>query len=89
MLAHFSLSDLFIQVSEEGTGPPPTDEMSIRKESTWIYDQLAAGILPSRTTEEGRELSINKDDIMRYLDFMHVQKLDVSIGCSIDLHFSC
>lgn len=66
-----------MQVSEEGTGPPPTDEMSIRKESTWIYDQLAAGILPSRTTEEGRELSINKDDIMRYLDFMHVQKLDV------------
>lgn len=30
------------------------------------------------TTEEGHELSIIKEDIMRFLEFMHVQKLDVS-----------
>jgi hypothetical protein len=28
---------------------------------------------------EGSDLSINKDDIMRFLDLLHVQKLDVSI----------
>lgn len=30
------------------------------------------------TTEEGHELSIVKEDIMRFLELMHVQKLDVS-----------
>ena len=31
------------------------------------------------TSEAGHDLSINKDDIMRFLDLVHVQKLDVSI----------
>lgn len=33
------------------------------------------------TTEAGSELSICKDDIRRLLELMHVQKLDVSVGC--------
>ncbi|KAI7996881.1 hypothetical protein LOK49_LG10G02492 [Camellia lanceoleosa] len=72
-----------MQISEESTGPPPTDEMSIEEESNWIYNQLLTGMIPlfskrvTETTQGERELSINKDDIMRFLEFMHVQKLDV------------
>ncbi|KAM7529941.1 hypothetical protein LguiB_033351 [Lonicera macranthoides] len=72
-----------MQISEETTGPPPTDEMSIVEESNWIYNQLATSTLTLSGNsgigipEEGHELSINKDDIMRFLEFMHVQKLDV------------
>ncbi|KAA8517882.1 hypothetical protein F0562_015329 [Nyssa sinensis] len=72
-----------MQISEESTGPPSTDELSLDEESTWIYNQLVTGVVPlfgkggTGTTEEERELSINKDDIMRFLDLMHVQKLDV------------
>ncbi|GFY84272.1 DNAJ heat shock N-terminal domain-containing protein [Actinidia rufa] len=29
-----------MQISEECTGPPPTNEMSIEEESNWIYNQL-------------------------------------------------
>ncbi|CAH1432120.1 unnamed protein product [Lactuca virosa] len=71
-----------MQISEESTGPPPTDEMSIEEESTWILHQLQTGVVlfgrgGDRTTEEGYDLAIVKDDIMRFLEFMHVQKLDV------------
>ncbi|CAK9170436.1 unnamed protein product [Ilex paraguariensis] len=72
-----------MQIAEESTGSPPTDEMSIEEESNWIHNQLAVGMVPLfgkrgiGTTEEGNELSINKDDIMRFLDMMHVQKFDV------------
>lgn len=54
------------------------------EESNWIYNQLAAGVVPlfkkkdSGTTEEQNELPIDKDDILRFLDLMHVQKFDVS-----------
>ncbi|GAV89269.1 hypothetical protein CFOL_v3_32687 [Cephalotus follicularis] len=57
-----------MQMSEERTGSPPTDEISMDEESTWIYNQLASG---------GQRISINKDDIMRFLDLHHVQKLDI------------
>ncbi|CAH1427886.1 unnamed protein product [Lactuca virosa] len=72
----------FDKISEESTGPPPTDEMSIEEESTWILHQLQTGVVlfgrgGDRTTEEGHGLVIVKDDIMRFLEFMHVQKLDV------------
>ncbi|KAI8010099.1 hypothetical protein LOK49_LG06G01312 [Camellia lanceoleosa] len=73
-----------MRISEESTGSPPTDEMSIEKESNWIYNQLMTGMIPlfskrvTETTQGECELSINKDDIMRFLEFMHVQKLDVS-----------
>ncbi|XP_057506714.1 LOW QUALITY PROTEIN: transcription elongation factor SPT6 homolog [Actinidia eriantha] len=72
-----------MQISKESTGPPPTDEMSIEEESNWIYNQLVTGMISlfskkgTGMTQGEHELSINKDDIMRFLEFMHVQKLDV------------
>ncbi|CAI9779564.1 unnamed protein product [Fraxinus pennsylvanica] len=71
-----------MQISEESTGPPPTDELSIAEERDWIYGQLIYGAVPlfnkrGTTTEELNELSVIKDDIARFLELMHVQKLDV------------
>ncbi|KAG7962184.1 hypothetical protein I3843_09G052600 [Carya illinoinensis] len=72
-----------MQISEESTGSPPLDEVSIDEESTWIYSQLASGTVPlygkrgRGTPKDGWDLSINKDDIMRFLDLLHVQKLDI------------
>ncbi|XP_024981876.1 transcription elongation factor SPT6 homolog [Cynara cardunculus var. scolymus] len=72
-----------IQISEESTGPRPTDDTSIHRESDWILNQLRMGMVPwlvkggSRTTEEGNELSILKDDVKRFLELIHVEKLDV------------
>ncbi|XWS65424.1 hypothetical protein CRYUN_Cryun05aG0111600 [Craigia yunnanensis] len=34
-----------MQISEESTGTPPTDEMSIIEESTWIHNQLISGAI--------------------------------------------
>lgn len=70
--------------------------MSISEETNWIYNQLR--FVPpfnkreTGTSEEGNELPIDKDDIMRFLDLMHVQKLDVStysesVGTFICLFF--
>lgn len=57
--------------------------MGIEEECNWIFNQLATGMVPllrnQGTFEAGHDLSINKDDIMRFLDLVHVQKLDVSI----------
>ncbi|XP_058203463.1 transcription elongation factor SPT6 homolog [Rhododendron vialii] len=72
-----------MQISEEATGAPPTDEMSIDEESNWIYNQLMTGAVPlfsmsgTGAVPGERELLINKDDIMRFMELMHVQKLDV------------
>ncbi|KAL0383395.1 UNVERIFIED_CONTAM: Transcription elongation factor SPT6 [Sesamum calycinum] len=69
-----------MQISEESTGHPPTDEISIKMETEWIYNQLVSGIMPlfnksSATNEEvDDEL---KRHIARFLELMHVQKLDV------------
>ena len=58
--------------------------MSIEAESNWIYKHLMTCTIPllskrgTGTTQGEGEPSINKDDIMRFLEFMHVQKLDVS-----------
>ncbi|KAK9075914.1 hypothetical protein SSX86_004244 [Deinandra increscens subsp. villosa] len=65
-----------MQISEESTGPPPTDEMSIEDESNWIFKQLGTGVIPL-FSKEGHELDILKPDIYRFLELMHVQKLDV------------
>ncbi|KAL3533413.1 hypothetical protein ACH5RR_006934 [Cinchona calisaya] len=70
-----------MQVSEESTGPPPTDE--IGEESSWILNQIANGVLPVSikrgpdTNEAGNEPLIDKNDITRFLELTHVQKLDV------------
>ncbi|CAI0381319.1 unnamed protein product [Linum tenue] len=60
-----------MQISEESTGSPPTDEVLIDDESTWIYNQLASGA----TSLLG--VTVNKDDIVQFLELHHVQKLDV------------
>ncbi|KAK8629741.1 hypothetical protein V6N13_078570 [Hibiscus sabdariffa] len=65
-----------MQISEESTASPPTDEESIIEESTWMHKQLTSGTVPL-FGKEGMNISINKDDIMRFLDLTHVQKLDI------------
>lgn len=60
-------------MSEEVTGPPPTEDANIEEESNWIYGQL-------RATQSENEMPINKEDITRLLEFMHIQKYDVSTG---------
>ncbi|XP_030926498.1 transcription elongation factor SPT6 homolog isoform X4 [Quercus lobata] len=71
-----------MQISEESTGSPPLDD-SIVEETAWIYNQLQSGTVPlfgkrgMGTVKEGGDLSIKKDDIMRFLDLLHVQKLDI------------
>lgn len=63
--------------------------MSIDEESNWIYNQLMTGVIPlfctsvAGATQGESELLINKDDIMRFMELMHVQKLDVSTGGSL------
>ncbi|KAD6119651.1 hypothetical protein E3N88_10922 [Mikania micrantha] len=68
-----------MQISEEITGPPPTDGMSIDRESNWILNQLKMVKGDSNTPEEGNEndLSLLKEDIKRFLKLVHVEKLDV------------
>ncbi|KAI7733266.1 hypothetical protein M8C21_007241, partial [Ambrosia artemisiifolia] len=65
-----------MQIAEESTGPPPTDGISIDDESNWILNQLGTGMVPL-FSKEGHELAVDKGDIVRFLEFMHVQKLDV------------
>ncbi|GMJ14356.1 hypothetical protein HRI_005104800 [Hibiscus trionum] len=65
-----------MQISEESTGNPPTDEESIIEESTWMHKQLTSGAVPL-FGKERTDISINKEDIMRFLDLTHVQKLDI------------
>ncbi|CAA7038993.1 unnamed protein product [Microthlaspi erraticum] len=54
-----------MQLSEEETGTVPVDEASIEEESNWIYAQL------------NQESSVEKDDISRFLELFHVQKLEI------------
>lgn len=70
-----------MQLSEEITGHPPTDDESIEEESEWILRQLLAErAIPPQVAELEvvKEMNIDKDDIGRVLTMMHVQKLDVS-----------
>ncbi|XVF82582.1 hypothetical protein PTKIN_Ptkin16aG0061200 [Pterospermum kingtungense] len=77
-----------IQISEESTGPPPTDEMSIIEESTWIHNQLSGAVhlfgkekqdlsINKDDIMKKPDLSINKDDIMNFLKLMHLHKNDI------------
>uniref|UniRef100_A0A6N2KU44 Spt6 acidic N-terminal domain-containing protein n=1 Tax=Salix viminalis TaxID=40686 RepID=A0A6N2KU44_SALVM len=63
-----------MQVSEESTGPPPLDDFSILEESNWLYSQFASGTVPL-FAKNG--LLINKDDVTRFLELHHIQKLDI------------
>ncbi|KAI7754331.1 hypothetical protein M8C21_009073, partial [Ambrosia artemisiifolia] len=65
-----------MQIFEESTGPPPTDGSSIDDESNWICNQLKSGVVPL-LGKDGHEPAIVKGDVVRFLEFMHVQKLDV------------
>ncbi|XP_058105794.1 transcription elongation factor SPT6 homolog [Magnolia sinica] len=66
-----------IQLSEEVTGPVPTDDTSIEEESTWIYNQLTVS---DSSPFFGNMLlvdEINKEDIGNVLGMLHVQKFDI------------
>ncbi|GJX76135.1 transcription elongation factor SPT6 [Tanacetum coccineum] len=65
-----------MQITEKSTGPPPTDAMSITEEINWIVNQLGSGMVPL-FSREGCELEIVKKEIESFLEFIHVQKLDV------------
>jgi len=62
------------------------DASSIDEESQWICKQLKDGAISwipkkisnSQNNEED-DLPVDKDDIIRFLELHHVQKLDVSI----------
>lgn len=55
------------------------DEISLEDETSWIHGHLANGTNSLFGTASGQDLSVVKDDILRFLDLVHVQKLDVSI----------
>ncbi|KAL8133543.1 hypothetical protein AgCh_008853 [Apium graveolens] len=67
-----------LQIFEHTTGPPPTTESSIDEESIWICNQLRNMIHLYGRIVGTSELPIVKEDVMRFLDFIHIQKLDVS-----------
>ncbi|BAT85072.1 hypothetical protein VIGAN_04256600 [Vigna angularis var. angularis] len=73
-----------MQISDESTGAPPSDRSSIEEESQWIVNQLGNGAVPwiykkvpNSQNNEKDDLPINKDDINRFLELHHVQKLDI------------
>ncbi|KAM7257034.1 hypothetical protein ACFE04_012775 [Oxalis oulophora] len=73
-----------IQISEESTGPPPTDEISLEEESSWIHSQLRNlfGKKKEEMAEEDPQkddffLPISRVDIQRFLDLHHEHKLDI------------
>ncbi|XP_019447116.1 PREDICTED: transcription elongation factor SPT6 homolog isoform X2 [Lupinus angustifolius] len=71
-----------MQISEESTGTPPLDG-SIDEESQWIVKQLSDGAVPwickkIPTPQNNRkDLPIDENDIIRFLELYHVQKLDI------------
>ncbi|XP_027352655.1 transcription elongation factor SPT6 homolog isoform X3 [Abrus precatorius] len=72
-----------MQISEESTGSPPLDGSSIDEESQWIVNQLVNGAVPwickkvPSSQNNEKDLPIDKDDIIRFLELHHVQKLDI------------
>ncbi|CAL9765594.1 unnamed protein product [Musa acuminata subsp. burmannicoides] len=66
-----------IQLSEDITGPPPTDDKSIEEESTWINSQLNSGGISPLVGYDQVVKEINKEEIGNVLTMMHVQKLDI------------
>ncbi|KAG0482899.1 hypothetical protein HPP92_010983 [Vanilla planifolia] len=66
-----------IQLMEDLTGPPPTDDKSIEEESAWIYSQLTTPFISPLIGEAQLIKDIDKEDIGRVLTMVHVQKLDI------------
>ncbi|EPS71600.1 hypothetical protein M569_03159, partial [Genlisea aurea] len=68
-----------MQIAEESTGNPPTDDKSIQVEAEWIYAQLVNGMGDlfhhSNVTEELQDEL--KHHTARLLELMHVEKFDV------------
>ncbi|XP_047948242.1 transcription elongation factor SPT6 homolog [Salvia hispanica] len=64
-----------IQISEGSTGHPPTDEFSVKMETEWICNQLISGVLPFFNRSGIHDEM--KRHIARFLELIHVQKLDV------------
>ncbi|KZV22488.1 hypothetical protein F511_19708 [Dorcoceras hygrometricum] len=68
-----------IQIYEESTATSPLDEICIEEESEWIYNQIVGGVVPfySKSAAATEGLDELKGHIAKYLELMHVQKLDV------------
>ncbi|CAA7015126.1 unnamed protein product [Microthlaspi erraticum] len=65
-----------MQISEESTGSPPVDELDIEEESNWIYAQLTS-LLKESDGQGFHCFSVIKDDIAKFLELHHVQKLEI------------
>eukprot|EP00257_Ricinus_communis_P019165 XP_015578078.1 transcription elongation factor SPT6 homolog [Ricinus communis] len=71
-----------MQIAEESTGSPPTDEMSITAETNWILHQFASGVVPffrqkgDQSNEGLQDVPFDRHDISRFLELHHGQKLD-------------
>ena len=68
-----------MQISEDSTGSPPVDELSIEEESNWIYAQFTSLLKEPDGLHNfgGQGFSVKKDDIAKFLELHHVQKLEV------------
>ncbi|KAL5078321.1 hypothetical protein RYX36_017305 [Vicia faba] len=68
-----------IQMIEDIVGSIPVDRMSIEEESSWILRQLASNINPlfSEAKSCGLGDSVNRDDIVRFLELYHIKKYDI------------
>ncbi|XP_048603156.1 transcription elongation factor SPT6 homolog isoform X3 [Brassica napus] len=68
-----------MQISEESTGSPPIDELSIEEESNWIYAQFTSLLKDPDGLHifGGPGFSVKKDDIAKFLELHHVQKLEI------------
>ncbi|KAH9610332.1 hypothetical protein KSS87_005321 [Heliosperma pusillum] len=69
-----------IQVSEKSTGPPSTDVGAIKAEATWIRKQLESAVVPVLVKMSAlgeQEIEELEDHIRNFLNFVHVQKLDL------------
>ncbi|KAK9664479.1 hypothetical protein RND81_14G045200 [Saponaria officinalis] len=69
-----------IQIPERSTGPPPTDADTIKAEATWIRKQLESTLPPVRVNMSAlgeQEIEELEDHIRNFLNFVHVQKLDL------------
>ncbi|XP_020528358.1 transcription elongation factor SPT6-like [Amborella trichopoda] len=70
-----------IQLSEEITGPVPTDEESITKEAEWIYSQLVGSATGPSPVGFQHIMRLDKDhitaEIANVIGMLHVQKFDI------------